>query len=195
MPAIIAWHLSWNNRKVLVTGGDSGIGRAATIAFAREGADVAINYLTSEETDAREVISLIEAEGRKAIALPGDLKDEKFCLKLVKRGTQKELGGPGILACIAGKQHAVEKIADVTTKQLEGTLPSQGLRALLAPQGRSSSNASGRNDFISAIAPPRPSVFHEEEGGQHLPVSRQHSETLKHLSNDLNFSFDELNPL
>jgi short chain dehydrogenase len=65
------------NRKALVTGGDSGIGRAAAIAFAREGADVAINYLSSEEADAKEVISLIEKEGRKAIALLGDLKDEK----------------------------------------------------------------------------------------------------------------------
>ncbi|WP_413770561.1 SDR family NAD(P)-dependent oxidoreductase, partial [Vibrio vulnificus] len=63
-------------RKALVTGGDSGIGRAAAIAYAREGADVAINYLPSEERDARQVIELIEAEGRKAIAIPGDLKDE-----------------------------------------------------------------------------------------------------------------------
>jgi NAD(P)-dependent dehydrogenase (short-subunit alcohol dehydrogenase family) len=108
------------NRKALVTGGDSGIGRAAAIAFAREGADVAINYLPSEETDAKEVIALIEKEGRKAIALPGDLKDEKFCMKLVKEA-HKKLGGLDILACVAGRQHAVEKIADVTTKQLEET--------------------------------------------------------------------------
>ncbi len=60
------------NRKALVTGGDSGIGRATAIAFAREGADVAINHLPSEEVDAKEVIALIESEGRKAIALPGD---------------------------------------------------------------------------------------------------------------------------
>jgi NAD(P)-dependent dehydrogenase (short-subunit alcohol dehydrogenase family) len=108
------------NRKALVTGGDSGIGRAAAIAFAREGADVAINYLPSEEADAKEVIALIEAEGRRAIALPGDLKDEKFCMKLVKEA-HKKLGGLDILACVAGRQHAVEKIADVTTKQFEET--------------------------------------------------------------------------
>ncbi|MBB5337969.1 SDR family oxidoreductase [Tunturiibacter gelidoferens] len=108
------------NRKALVTGGDSGIGRAAAIAFAREGADVAINYLPSEEADAREVIALIEAEGRKAIALPGDLKDEKFCVKLVKEAHRK-LGGLDILACVAGRQHAVEKIADMTTKLFEET--------------------------------------------------------------------------
>jgi NAD(P)-dependent dehydrogenase (short-subunit alcohol dehydrogenase family) len=107
-------------RKALVTGGDSGIGRAAAIAFAREGADVAINYLPSEEADAREVIALIERAGRKAIALPGDLKDERFCAKLVKEA-HKKLGGLDILACVAGRQHAVEKIADVTTKQLEET--------------------------------------------------------------------------
>jgi NAD(P)-dependent dehydrogenase (short-subunit alcohol dehydrogenase family) len=94
------------NRKALVTGGDSGIGRAAAIAFAREGADVAI--------------ALIEKEGRKAFALPGDLKDEKFCVKLVKEA-HKKLGGLDILACVAGRQHAVEKIADVTTKQFEET--------------------------------------------------------------------------
>lgn len=108
------------NRKALVTGGDSGIGRAAAIAFAREGADVAINYLPSEEADAREVIALIEKEGRTAVALPGDLKDERFCMKLVK-DVHKRLGGLDILACVAGKQHAVDKIADVTSKQLEDT--------------------------------------------------------------------------
>lgn len=108
------------NRKALVTGGDSGIGRAVAIAFAREGADVAINYLPSEEGDAKEVIALIEQEGRKAIALPGDLSNEKFCRKLVKNAHEK-LGGLDILACIAGKQHAVEKISELTTKQLEET--------------------------------------------------------------------------
>jgi NAD(P)-dependent dehydrogenase (short-subunit alcohol dehydrogenase family) len=108
------------NRKALVTGGDSGIGRATAIAFAREGADVAINYLPSEESDAQEVIALMEAEGRKAVALPGDLSDEKFARKLVKEA-HKHLGGLDILAAVAGKQHAVEKIADITTEQFEQT--------------------------------------------------------------------------
>jgi NAD(P)-dependent dehydrogenase (short-subunit alcohol dehydrogenase family) len=108
------------NRKALVTGGDSGIGRAAAIAFAREGADVAITYLPSEESDAKEVIALIEAEGRKAFAIPGDLSDEKFCRSLVKQA-HKHLGGLDILACVAGKQHAVDKIADITTEQFEQT--------------------------------------------------------------------------
>jgi len=107
-------------RKALVTGGDSGIGRAAAIAFAREGADVAINYLPSEEADAKEVIELIERAGRKAVAIPGDLKEEKFCARMVKEA-HKQLGGLDVLALVAGKQHAVEKIAEVTTKQLEDT--------------------------------------------------------------------------
>jgi NAD(P)-dependent dehydrogenase (short-subunit alcohol dehydrogenase family) len=108
------------NRKALVTGGDSGIGRAVAIAYAREGADVAISYLPSEEADAREVVALIEQEGRKAIALPGDISNEKFCAKLVK-AAHKQLGGLDILACMAGKQHAVDKIADLTTAQFEET--------------------------------------------------------------------------
>jgi NAD(P)-dependent dehydrogenase (short-subunit alcohol dehydrogenase family) len=108
------------DRKALITGGDSGIGRATAIAFAREGADVAISYLPSEESDAREVIALIEAERRKAFALPGDLSDEKFARKLVK-DAHKRLGGLDILAAVAGKQHYVEKIADITTDQFEQT--------------------------------------------------------------------------
>src|SRR4051794_28430031 len=70
-------------RKALITGGDSGMGRAAAIAYAREGADVAINYFPTEEPDAKEVIELIRKAGRKAVALPGDLRDEAFCQKLV----------------------------------------------------------------------------------------------------------------
>ncbi len=107
-------------RKALVTGGDSGIGRATAIAFAREGADVAISYLPSEEPDAKEVIALIEAEGRKAIALPGDISEEAFCKQLVQQA-HEQLGGLDILACIAGHQQAAAKIADVSTEQMELT--------------------------------------------------------------------------
>lgn len=107
-------------RKALVTGGDSGIGRATAIAFAREGADVAINYLPSEEADAKEVIALIEATGRKVVALPGDISDESFCVQLVETAT-KELGGLDILANIAGKQIAQKSIDELSTEQFEQT--------------------------------------------------------------------------
>src|ERR1041385_7282454 len=80
-------------RKALITGGDSGIGRAAAIAFAREGADVAINYLPDEEPDARDVAKLIEAAGRKAVRIPGDIKGEAFCQRLVATAA-RALGGP-----------------------------------------------------------------------------------------------------
>jgi NAD(P)-dependent dehydrogenase (short-subunit alcohol dehydrogenase family) len=107
-------------RKALVTGGDSGIGRAAAIAFAREGADVAINYLPAEESDAREVIELIKAEGRIAAAIPGDIRSEAFCKKLVGIAFKK-LGGLDILVNNAGKQQAVDSISDLTTEQFDAT--------------------------------------------------------------------------
>lgn len=107
-------------RKALITGGDSGIGRAAAIAYAREGADVAINYLPFEEADAKEVKALIEAEGRKAILLPGDLKDETFTRKLVHEAA-KELDGLDILVLNAGMQQAVENIKDLSTQQIMDT--------------------------------------------------------------------------
>lgn len=107
-------------RKAIVTGADSGIGRATAIAFAREGADIVLNYLPSEEPDAKEVISLIEAAGRKAIPIPGDVSDEAFCQKLITEGIEA-LGGLDILANIAGKQVAKKSIADVSTKQFDET--------------------------------------------------------------------------
>jgi NAD(P)-dependent dehydrogenase (short-subunit alcohol dehydrogenase family) len=108
-------------RKALVTGGDSGIGRAAAIAFAREGADVALSYLPQEEADAREVIDLIEAEGRKALALPGDIQDEAFCRSLVERAV-KGLGGLDILVNNAGHQKTQRAIGEITSAQFDETL-------------------------------------------------------------------------
>jgi NAD(P)-dependent dehydrogenase (short-subunit alcohol dehydrogenase family) len=107
-------------RKALITGGDSGIGRAAAIAFAREGADVAICYLPAEESDAKEVVDLIRAAGRKAVALPGDIRSEEFCKKLVADAVAG-LGGLDILVNNAGRQQSVESILDLTTEQFDAT--------------------------------------------------------------------------
>jgi NAD(P)-dependent dehydrogenase (short-subunit alcohol dehydrogenase family) len=108
-------------RKALITGGDSGMGRAAAIAFAREGADVAINYLPDEEPDAREVVQLIEAEGRKAVAIPGDLRDEGFCREMVTRAVG-ELGGLDIVVSNAARQQTRESILDVSSEDFDATM-------------------------------------------------------------------------
>jgi NAD(P)-dependent dehydrogenase (short-subunit alcohol dehydrogenase family) len=108
-------------RKALITGGDSGMGRAAAIAYAREGADVAINYYPTEEPDAREVIELIKKEGRKAIAIPGDLRDEQFCIRLVQEAVDK-LGGLDIIVSNAGRQQSANSILDVTTEEFDAIM-------------------------------------------------------------------------
>ena len=108
-------------RKALITGGDSGMGRAAAIAYAREGADVAINYFPSEEPDAQEVIALIKAEGRIALAIPGDLRDEAFCGDLVTRAVEG-LGGLDIVVNNAGRQQSRASILDVTSEDFDATM-------------------------------------------------------------------------
>ena len=108
-------------RKALVTGGDSGMGRAAAIAFAREGADVAIGYLPAEEPDAREVIALIKAEGRIGLGLPGDIRDEAFCLKMVADAVAG-LGGLDILVNNAGRQQTHPSLLDISTEQFDWTM-------------------------------------------------------------------------
>ena len=108
-------------RKALITGGDSGMGRAAAIAYAREGADVAINYFPSEEADAKEVLDLIEQAGRKGVCLPGDLREEAFCKRLVEEAIEK-LGGLDILVCNAGRQQAHDSILDITSEDFDATM-------------------------------------------------------------------------
>ena len=113
-------HGRLEGRRALITGGDSGIGRAAAIAFAREGADVAIVYLPSEEADAQDVVRLVRAAGRTAVAIPGDIQDEAFCQELVQT-TVDALGGLDILVNNAAKQTYQESIADLTTEQFDAT--------------------------------------------------------------------------
>ncbi|MFT8316804.1 MAG: SDR family oxidoreductase [Sporolactobacillus sp.] len=107
-------------RKALITGGDSGIGRAAAIAYAREGADVVINYLPAEQEDALEVKDLIESAGKKAILLPGDLSDQAFCKSLVENAF-RQLGGLDILTLVAGMQQAYPSIAEIPADVLRQT--------------------------------------------------------------------------
>jgi len=108
-------------RKALITGGDSGMGRAAAIAYAREGADVAINYFPTEQPDADEVIALIKEAGRKAVALPGDLREQAFCQKLVADAASG-LGGLDILVCNAARQQTRASILDVSTDDFDATM-------------------------------------------------------------------------
>ena len=107
-------------RKALVTGGDSGIGRAAAIAYAREGADVAINYYPTEEPDAREVKALIEQAGRKAVLLPADIRTERACTKLVADAV-RGLGGLDLLVNNAAYQQSKADISEISDEQFVRT--------------------------------------------------------------------------
>lgn len=108
-------------RKALITGGDSGMGRAAAIAFAREGADVVINYLPAEEQDAKEVIDLITKSGRKGYAIPGDLREESFCKSLVENSV-KRLGGLDIVVSNAARQQTKPSILDISSEDFDATM-------------------------------------------------------------------------
>jgi len=114
-------HSRLKGRRALITGGDSGIGRAVAIAYAREGADVAISYLPSEEADAKAVIALIEKAGVKALALPGDICDEAWNATMVARVTEA-FGGLDILVVNAGHQQFREKVSEVTTEDFDATM-------------------------------------------------------------------------
>ena len=108
-------------RKALITGGDSGMGRAAAIAYAREGADVAINYHPDEQPDADEVVALIREAGQKAYAIPGDIRVESFCEELVARAVE-QLGGLDILVSNAGRQQAHKSILDLSSEDFDATI-------------------------------------------------------------------------
>jgi len=106
-----------DGRRALITGGDSGIGRAVAIAYAREGADVAISYLPSEERDAKETAQYVKQAGQRAFLLPGDISDEKFCTRMVERAN-KNLGGIDILVMNAGYQQFSKDILKLSSEQL-----------------------------------------------------------------------------
>ncbi|BDZ51276.1 NAD(P)-dependent oxidoreductase [Frondihabitans sucicola] len=104
----------------IVTGADSGIGRAAAIALSREGADLVLSYLPDEQEDAEEVRDLLEGEGRRAILKPGDLSDEAFCFELVAAAVE-ELGGLDTLVMVAGHQESHDDILEMTTEGIDNT--------------------------------------------------------------------------
>ena len=108
------------NRRVLITGGDSGIGRAAAIAYAREGADVAIQFFPGEERDAKEVAEYIEKAGRKAVLLPYDLRDESKYQEIIDKSVEA-LGGLDTLVLNAAQQIARESISELPLEQVKDT--------------------------------------------------------------------------
>ncbi len=105
-------------RVALITGGDSGIGRAVAIAYAREGADVAISYLPVEQSDAEDTARWIEKAGRRALLLPGDIQDEAHCHALVER-TVAELGRLDVLVNNAAHQSVNEALSDITAPEID----------------------------------------------------------------------------
>jgi NAD(P)-dependent dehydrogenase (short-subunit alcohol dehydrogenase family) len=104
-------------KRALITGGDSGIGRAVALAFAREGADVVISYLPEEEDDAKTTARVVQEAGRRCVTAPGDVREESYCQQLVQR-TVSELGGIDVLVSNAAYQMAIEGIEDLSTEQL-----------------------------------------------------------------------------
>lgn len=103
--------------RTLITGGDSGIGRAVAIAFAREGADVAISYLPSEQSDADATVSELASSGRRYLQLPGDLREEQHCREVIQR-TVAEFGGLDVLVLNAGVQHRRDPNASISREQI-----------------------------------------------------------------------------
>jgi NAD(P)-dependent dehydrogenase (short-subunit alcohol dehydrogenase family) len=108
-------------RKALITGADSGIGRAAAITYAREVAHVAINHLSAEEEDAKQVSAVVEKAGGKAVALPGDLRDKDFCAKLVEDAVAA-LGGLDILVNNAARQQTRAALVDISNEDFDATM-------------------------------------------------------------------------
>lgn len=138
-------------RKALITGGDSGIGRAVAIAFAREGARVAINYLAEEQSDADSLAELLRAEGTELVWLPGDLRQVETCRRIVDEAHEK-LGGLDILVLNAGVQQAVTDIAQITEEQVERTFRVNVYAPLFMAQAAVPLLPSGASVIITASA-------------------------------------------
>src|SRR3984893_12517357 len=109
------------DKVALITGGDSGIGRAIAVAFAQEGAHVAVVYLNEHE-DAKETKRLVDSHGRRCVTIAGDVSDERFCKQAIEQ-TIKEFGRLDILINNAAEQHPQENIEDISSDQLEATFP------------------------------------------------------------------------
>ncbi|WP_311223687.1 MULTISPECIES: SDR family oxidoreductase [unclassified Acidovorax] len=107
-------------RRAVITGGDSGIGRAVALAYAREGADVLIAYLPEEENDARQTLELVTAEGRRAVGVPGDIREEAHCNAIIERAVQ-ELGGIDILVNNAAYQMSHDSIDEISAEEFDRT--------------------------------------------------------------------------
>jgi NAD(P)-dependent dehydrogenase (short-subunit alcohol dehydrogenase family) len=127
----------------LITGGDSGIGRAVAVLFAREGADVAIGHLAEEDTDATETVKLVEAEGRRCLTLPRDVGEEAFCRQAVER-TLRELGRLDVLVNNAAEQHTTQSISEISAEQLERTFRTNIFAMFY--QGRPAASGRGLGD-------------------------------------------------
>lgn len=107
-------------KRAVITGGDSGIGRAVALAYAREGADIVISYLPDEESDADETVRIVEEAGRKCIKIPGDISDEEQCKRVVQTAVD-ELGHIDVLVNNAAHQMTVEGVMDVSSELLDRT--------------------------------------------------------------------------
>ena len=132
-------------RKALLTGADSGIGRAAAIAFAREGADVAISFLPDEQDDAEDVAQIIRDAGRKAVLLPGDVAQETFCQRLVADAVA-QLGGLDILVNNAGKMGKTGGLLDTTTERFDALMKTNIYSFFLDHQGGGAAHETGGVD-------------------------------------------------
>jgi hypothetical protein len=137
------------DKVALITGSDSGIGRATAIAYAREGADVCIGYLNEEE-DARETERWVKEAGRKALLLPGDVRDEEHCRQMIEQ-TFKQFGKLDVLINNAAFQMTHESIEEFSTEEFDRTFKNQRLRDVLALQVRHTAHGAGERHHQHSV--------------------------------------------